>query len=160
MTTWIDPDTRIPEQAILCLGSNLGDCAAQLARARNAIAELPETRIDWWSNLHRTAAYGLEDQPDFLNQLVVTTTSLLPHPLLRAIKHIELQLGRQSRERWGPREIDIDILFYGNWRVETPDLCIPHADWHNREFVHQLLAEWKQHCPQGEPRRDHQQHPL
>lgn len=98
--------------------------------------------LRWQSQVHSTPPYGVCDQLDFLNQLLLVETILLPRQLLCKVKELEQQLGRQSTYRWGPREIDIDIIFYGHWQVQTSELTIPHADYHNRIFVLDLLLEY------------------
>lgn len=84
---------------------------------------------------------GLEDQPWFLNTVVDVQTSLSPDALLKRCKDIEAQLGRIQRQRWGPREVDIDILIYGHWIIQTPHLNVPHLRINERQFVLQPLLE-------------------
>jgi 2-amino-4-hydroxy-6-hydroxymethyldihydropteridine diphosphokinase len=124
----------------LALGSNLGDRDAYLARARAALTQAG-VRIVRESRVAETAPIGVIDQPAFLNQVLEVETTLEPRPLLDTVKRIEQDLGRRSRERWGPREIDIDILRYANRSVDEPDLCIPHPELQNRRFLLDLLAE-------------------
>ena len=124
----------------LALGSNLGDRARYLEAAR---AALPEAGISVVraSRVDETAPIGIRDQPQFLNQVLEVETSLEPRPLLDAIKRIEHELGRAARERWGPREIDIDILRYDGRVVNEPGLHIPHAELQNRPFLLDLLRD-------------------
>ena len=122
------------------LGSNLGDRDGYLARARAALAQAA-IRVTRESRVAETAPVGVIDQPAFLNQVLEVETTLEPRTLLQRVKGIELELGRQSRERWGPREIDIDILRYDNRTVDEPGLRIPHAELKNRPFLQDLLAE-------------------
>jgi len=124
----------------LALGSNLGDRAGYLRAARAAlpkagIALVRASRVD------ETAPVGIRDQPQFLNQVLEVETSLEPRPLLDALKQIEHELGRTARERWGPREIDIDILRYDGRIVDEPGLHIPHAELQNRPFLLDLLQD-------------------
>jgi 2-amino-4-hydroxy-6-hydroxymethyldihydropteridine diphosphokinase len=124
----------------LALGSNLGDRAGYLQGARQAlpaagIAVLRASRVD------ETDPVGITDQPRFLNQVLEVETSLEPRPLLEAVKAVEQQLGRVARERWGPREIDIDILRYDGRTVDEPGLHIPHPELPNRRFLVDLLEE-------------------
>jgi len=124
----------------LALGSNLGDRAGYLQAARAAlpkagIAVVRASRVD------ETAPVGIRDQPQFLNQVLEVETSLEPRPLLDALKQIEHELGRTARERWGPREIDIDILRYDGRIVDEPGLHIPHAELQNRPFLLDLLQD-------------------
>jgi 2-amino-4-hydroxy-6-hydroxymethyldihydropteridine diphosphokinase len=124
----------------LALGSNLGDRDAYLARARAALTQAG-VQIVRESGVAETAPVGVIDQPAFLNQVLEVETALEPRPLLHTVKRIEQDLGRQSRERWGPREIDIDILRYDNRSVDEPGLRIPHPELQNRRFLLDLLAE-------------------
>lgn len=126
----------------LALGSNLGDRAGYLKAARNA---MPEAGINLLqaSRVAETEPVGVHDQPRFLNQVLEVETSLEPRPLLEAVKAIEQQLGRTARERWGPREIDIDILRYDGRTVDEPGLHIPHPELSNRPFLLDLLEELK-----------------
>ena len=127
-------------RAWLALGSNLGDRDGYLARARAALAQAA-IRVTRESRVAETAPVGVIDQPAFLNQVLEVETTLEPRTLLERVKGIEQELGRQSRERWGPREIDIDILRYDNRTVDEPGLRIPHAELKNRPFLQDLLAE-------------------
>jgi 2-amino-4-hydroxy-6-hydroxymethyldihydropteridine diphosphokinase len=124
----------------LALGSNLGDRAAYLAAARTA---LPKAGVDIIreSRVAETAPVGVTDQPAFLNQVLEAESSLEPRALLEAIKRIEELLGRKARQRWGPREIDIDILRYDELEVDEPGLRIPHPELQNRPFLIGLLNE-------------------
>ncbi len=124
----------------LALGSNLGDRTRYLEAARKA---LPEAGIKLVraSRVTETEPIGLEDQPRFLNQVLEVETSLEPRALLESVKQIEQQLGRQHRERWGPREIDIDILRYDSREVDEPGLRIPHPELPNRPFLLELIGD-------------------
>jgi len=126
----------------LALGSNLGDRAAYLQRAREALPEAGIT-VRRASRVAETEPIGVEDQPRFLNQVLEVETSLEPRPLLDTVKDIERQLGRTTRQRWGPREIDIDILRYDGRSVDEPGLHIPHAELQNRPFLLELLEDLK-----------------
>jgi 2-amino-4-hydroxy-6-hydroxymethyldihydropteridine diphosphokinase len=124
----------------LALGSNLGDRKAYLAAARTALAEagikvLRESRVS------ETEPVGVINQPRFLNQVLEAETSLEPRPLLDTVKRIEERVGRIQRQRWGPREIDIDILRYDGRTVDEAGLHIPHPELPNRPFLLELLAE-------------------
>ena len=88
-----------------------------------------------------TEPVGITDQPRFLNQVLEVETSLEPRPLLETVKRIEEQVGRIQRQRWGPREIDIDILRYDGRRVDETGLHIPHRELSNRPFLLDLLRE-------------------
>ena len=124
----------------LALGSNLGDRGRYLAAARMALPRAGiEVRRE--SQVAETAPVGVIDQPAFLNQVLEVETALDPRALLDTIKRIETELGRTARERWGPREIDIDILRYNKRTVNEPGLRIPHPELQNRPFLLDLLAE-------------------
>jgi 2-amino-4-hydroxy-6-hydroxymethyldihydropteridine diphosphokinase len=124
----------------LALGSNLGDRAGYLESAREALPEAGITLVRA-SKVAETEPVGVQDQPRFLNQVLEAETSLEPRPLLETVKQIEHQLGRTARQRWGPREIDIDILRYDGRTVDEPGLHIPHAELQNRPFLLDLLQD-------------------
>jgi 2-amino-4-hydroxy-6-hydroxymethyldihydropteridine diphosphokinase len=124
----------------LALGSNLGDRAGYLQAARQALPEFG-IRLVRASHVADTAPVGVEEQPRFLNQVLEVETSLEPRPLLDAVKAIERQVGRIARQRWGPREIDIDILRYDGRTVDEPGLHIPHAELQNRPFLLELIKD-------------------
>jgi 2-amino-4-hydroxy-6-hydroxymethyldihydropteridine diphosphokinase len=117
----------------LALGSNMDD---RLANLKQAIASLPpQMTVKKKSKVYETPPWGYTDQPKFLNQVLMATTYLDPEPLLRHIKRLEVALGRKASFRNGPRLIDIDILFYDDLMLETPDLILPHPRLHERGFV-------------------------
>jgi 2-amino-4-hydroxy-6-hydroxymethyldihydropteridine diphosphokinase len=123
----------------LALGSNLGD---RLANLRKAIATLPSrVQPGVQSSVYETEPWGYSDQPAFLNQVLKASTTLNPSDLLAFLKETELALGRQETFRFGPRLIDIDILFYDDLVLETPKLTIPHPRIAERAFVLVPLAE-------------------
>jgi len=124
----------------LALGSNLGDRRRYLAAARTRLSQTGVTLIRK-SRVKETEPVGVTDQPRFLNQVLEVETSLEPRPLLETVKRIEDQVGRVQRQRWGPREIDIDILRYDERRVDEPGLHIPHPELPNRPFLLELLGE-------------------
>ena len=124
----------------LALGSNLGDRGRYLASARGALAAAGITVVRE-SRVSETEPVGVTDQPRFLNQVLEVETSLEPRPLLDTVKRIEDQVGRIQRQRWGPREIDIDILRYNGRRVDETGLHIPHPELPNRPFLVELLRE-------------------
>ena len=125
----------------LGFGANIGDSAATVARAVREIERRGLGRRLALSSLWRTPPWGCLDQPDFLNACALYQTRLAPRALLAALKRIEADLGRRDGERWGPRAIDIDILFYGDAALDDPDLVIPHRELRNRAFVLAPLAE-------------------
>lgn len=118
---------------ILHLGSNIGDRSSHLARARESLAELGT--ILQMSSIYETEPWGNKDQPWFLNQAVELFTKLEPEALLLAINQIEQSSGRERKEKWGPRSLDIDIIFYGDLCVKSDTLTVPHPRAHERSFV-------------------------
>ena len=127
-----------PTTVYLGLGSNLGNRESNLDTALKLLGE--RMRLGKRSSLYDTEPVGNKDQPRFLNLVVQAFTRLTPENLLKLAKGIELRLGRHSRTG-EPRPIDIDILFFGNMVVRTPDLEIPHPRLPEREFVLAPLAE-------------------
>ena len=124
----------------LLLGSNLGDRTALLQVARTQLATTVG-KIIATSALYETAAWGREDQPAFLNQALAVRTALSPTGLLAACLATEQQAGRERRERWGSRTLDVDILFFGEAIIATPALCVPHPRLAERRFALVPLAE-------------------
>jgi len=124
----------------LLLGSNEGDRARNLAVAAESI-EKDAGIILSRSSLYQSAAWGLEQQPDFYNQVLEIASPLSPETLLRKTQEIEHAMGRVRIERWGPRLIDIDLLFYGNQIRNTPALTLPHPGIPERRFTLVPLAE-------------------
>jgi 2-amino-4-hydroxy-6-hydroxymethyldihydropteridine diphosphokinase len=121
------------ETVYLALGTNLGDRVENLRAALQAL--LPLMDIQAASPVYETPPWGYTDQPAFLNMVVHGETVLLPADLLRELKRIEVELGRQPNFRYGPRLIDLDILFYGQQTLELENLAIPHPRLHERAFV-------------------------
>lgn len=117
----------------LGLGTNEGDRLENLERARRGIADLGT--VLHISRVYETAAWGIEDQPAFLNQVLAIHTGLSAVQLLEEVLQIERRLGRERIRKWGRRRIDIDILFYGDRCLETPQLIIPHPFIAERNFV-------------------------
>jgi 2-amino-4-hydroxy-6-hydroxymethyldihydropteridine diphosphokinase len=128
-------------RAYLGLGGNLGDRLGYLAAALAAIRELPGTQLVRWSRAVESEPWGITDQPRFLNMAAEIETELDPHDLAARLLEIEGQVGRQRRQRWGPREIDVDILLYDDVHMETEMLTIPHPRMMERSFVVVPLAE-------------------
>ncbi len=121
------------------LGSNLGDRAAMLAAAVDALAQGADVRAV--SSVYETAPWGRLDQPPFLNCCVAIDTPLAADALLARLKDIEAELGRTRGLRWGPRAIDLDLLLYGGSVIRTPALAVPHPRILERAFVLVPLAE-------------------
>ena len=127
----------------LGLGSNMGDRAANLRAAADLISK-NIGKIAKKSHIYETQPWGNPDQDRFLNQVVMANTTLDPRDILDKISRIERELGRERRgdkEKWGPRTIDIDILFYGKRIIRDKGLEIPHPELHKRAFVLVPLME-------------------
>jgi 2-amino-4-hydroxy-6-hydroxymethyldihydropteridine diphosphokinase len=125
----------------VALGSNLGDRAAHLRAGREGLAALPQTRVIAASAIEETAPLAGMDQPPYLNQMVLLETGLEPRALLQACQTIERQEGRERKEHWGARTLDLDIVRFGDRRVDETDLIIPHPELPNRDFWRRELAE-------------------
>lgn len=123
------------------LGSNIGDKPANLKRALQLIEERGVARLTAVSRIYRTPPWGDLDQGDFANACALGRTTLAPYELLAAVKKIEADMGREPTRRWGPRLIDIDILFLGEHLIEDPELTLPHKELFARGFVLAPLAE-------------------
>ena len=118
----------------LLLGSNLGNRLVNLEFAKDHIAE-DDIDIQLVSSIYSTKPWGVEDQPDFLNQVILIKTNHSPQALLAILLEIEQLAGRKRIEKWGPRQLDIDILFYNDEIVDTVELTIPHPELHLRRFT-------------------------
>ncbi len=127
-------------EVYLLTGGNMGDRMVNLGRAREAVRR-ECGRIIKTSSVYETAAWGEEDQPAFLNQVLVVQTKLEPEDLLQTILSIERSLGRTREIKYGPRLIDIDILFYNEEVIRKPGLVVPHPRMQFRRFVLEPLAE-------------------
>lgn len=127
--------------AYIALGSNLGDRDQFLARARLALAALPGSRVVAESSVEETAPVSDVPQGAYLNQMVALETELSPRELLAELQRIEKDAGRVRSIRWGPRTLDLDIVRYGDQRVDEPDLVIPHPQLPHRDWWHRELAE-------------------
>lgn len=127
--------------AYIGFGSNIGD---RLGHIRNAVRALSKTEgitLQEISSIYKTDPVGYEAQAHFLNGVAAIQTDLPPLSLLHTLKDIETAVGRQHRIRWGPREIDLDILIYGDMCLQTEKLVIPHPEMHLRRFVLVPLVE-------------------
>jgi 2-amino-4-hydroxy-6-hydroxymethyldihydropteridine diphosphokinase len=123
----------------IALGSNLGDRAQNIEAAVAGLSSLVDvTRV---SPTYETAPRYFEDQPPFFNLVVAGWTELSAMDLLKSLKALEIVLGRTPSKRFGPRVIDLDIIFYGEEQIDLPDLTIPHSGLAEREFVLRPLAD-------------------
>ncbi len=132
--------------AFVSLGSNLGQRQDMIAKADQAISELKNTKIHQRSRVIETPPLLYEKQNNFLNQIIGIETFLGPHELLRELQSIERKLGRIRRFRYGPREIDLDILNYGQLHYVDSDLTLPHPAVGSRPYISQLLADLGLDC--------------
>ena len=132
------------EIVYVAVGANLGDREATLARTVRAIEGDPDLRLLAASSVYETPPVGPSGQSPYLNAVLELRVRLAPLELLHRLQAIELALGRDrgpDAVRWGPRVIDLDILFFGDRCIELPELIIPHARAHERSFVMTPLAE-------------------
>ena len=132
-----------PVIAFVGLGGNLGDPAATLGTALQALDEVQGTRLLRASRLYRTPAWGVEQQPDFINAVAMLETSLGAQALLESLFVIERRHGRvrEAEQRWGPRTLDLDLLLYGDAVIDEPGLRVPHPHLHERAFALLPLLE-------------------
>lgn len=126
-------------KAYLLIGGNMGNRQQNLDRAVGLLRLLG--RVKQQSGLYETAAWGKTDQPSFLNQALLFDTALAARGLLQAVLNIEEEMGRKRAEKYGPRIIDIDILFYNSDVVNEPGLTIPHPEIQNRRFALEPMFE-------------------
>jgi len=127
--------------AYVGFGSNLGDRRFYIREALRLLDEVPGIKVKRVAPLYRTAPVGLTEQEWFFNTVAEIDTSLSPHALLAALLAVEARLGRVRTRRWGPRTIDLDILLYGDLRLHTPDLTVPHPRLTERAFAVVPLAD-------------------
>ncbi|WCL80319.1 2-amino-4-hydroxy-6-hydroxymethyldihydropteridine diphosphokinase [Saprospira sp. CCB-QB6] len=125
--------------ALLALGSNMGIARNYLQFALDELAKIGQ--ITSQSDVYLTAAWGLEDQADFENMALALQCELSPEELLKACLSIEAKAGRIRKQKWGPRCLDIDIIFYNQEQINLPQLQIPHPQLHKRRFVLAPLAQ-------------------
>lgn len=125
----------------LSLGGNLGDSKSTLQRAADLISHWEGVSSVRSSSLYRTSPVGGVPQPDFINSVLVIETTLLPEQLLAHTQSLEKQFGIKEPLKNGPRMLDIDILFYGNLKLNTPTLTLPHPRWEERLFILLPLLE-------------------
>jgi len=130
--------------AFIALGSNLGDRAGHLARARSALATLPSSRVIAESSIEETEPLGGLEQPRYLNQMIALETSLSPHELLGRLRDIETAEGRTRHERWASRTLDLDIVCFDRQAVSTEELRVPHPGLDDRVFWQRELKELRE----------------
>ena len=126
--------------ACVALGANLGDAVATVQQALRDVAGSPHTQLFKASSLYRSAPYEAQG-PDFINAVALVHTQLSPLALLHALQALEQQSGRERPYKNAPRTLDLDIIFYGDLALSTPELTLPHPRWHERAFVLLPLAE-------------------
>lgn len=133
----------VPARAFVGLGSNLNQPVQQLLRALAELEGLPDTRFVTRSRLYRNPPMGPQDQPPYINAVAALDTTLRPRQLLVALRAMEDAHGRvrDSRSRWGPRTLDLDILVHGGETIDEPDLVVPHPGVPVRPFVLLPLSE-------------------
>ena len=137
---------------IIALGSNMGDREGYLNGAVEKLNAVRGCRVKKVSDFIETPPYGVTDQEDFLNGCLEMETLMYPHELLDELHRIEKEAGRERIVRWGPRTLDLDIIFYDDLILQDDDLCIPHVEMHKREFVLKPLcgiAPYKRHPVTG-----------
>lgn len=117
----------------LSLGTNIGNRAENLKQAISSLP--PQMTVKKKSKVYETPPWGYTEQESFLNQAIMVTTYLDPEPLLKHLKRLEIALGRKATFRYGPRLIDLDILFFDDLVLDTPSLTVPHPHVHERGFV-------------------------
>jgi 2-amino-4-hydroxy-6-hydroxymethyldihydropteridine diphosphokinase len=131
-----------PVIAYVAVGANLGDRAANISAAVDSLDRTPGVSVTKQSVLIENPAIGgPSDSPAFLNGVVEIQTTLSPRELLDRLLGIERSLGRERREKWSPRTIDLDLILYGDQVIDAPDLKVPHPLMHRRRFVLEPLAE-------------------
>ena len=144
--------TRGRHTAYIALGSNMGDREVYLRDAVKALGEIRGCTVQAVSDFIETPPYGVTDQADFLNGCLELETLLTPEELLAELNRIESSAGRERTEHWGPRTLDLDIIFYDDLICQKKELCIPHVDMHRRKFVLEplcMIAPYKRHPVYG-----------
>ena len=130
----------VPVTAYVALGANLGEAAAVVASAIDALNRLPDTRLEARSHLYRSAPVDAQG-PDFINAVAAVSTRLTAPDLLLALQQLEQRAGRERPYRNAPRTLDLDLLLYGDARIDSPRLTVPHPRMGGRAFVLRPLAE-------------------
>ena len=127
--------------AYISIGSNIGERETIIKDAISTLDSFEEIRVSAVSDIIETKPYGVTDQPDFLNGCLEIRTLLRPGELLAELLLIEASFGRERKEHWGPRTLDLDILFYDSQCILSHDLVVPHPDMQNRMFVLKPLSQ-------------------
>ena len=130
-----------PVRAFLGLGSNLGNRLANLQHAADLLGEREAIHVRASSRVYATDPVGGPPQPEYLNAVLDTETTLDPYGMLDVCREIENVMGRERLERWSPRTIDVDVLTFGDRDIDEPDLIVPHPRMHERGFVLVPLLE-------------------
>jgi len=128
------------KQAAIALGSNLGDSLATLKGSLDTLDRIPYINVKTYSSWYETAPIG-PPQPNYFNGCAILEVQLSPEVLLTTLLEVERQFGRVRQEHWGPRTLDLDILLFEDFILETPNLKIPHPRMTQRAFVLMPLAE-------------------
>jgi len=126
--------------ACVAFGANLGDAVTTVQQALRDVGGLADTQLFKVSSLYRSAPHEAQG-PDFINVVALVHTQLSPLNLLHALQALELKSGRERPFKNAPRTLDLDLIFYGDVVLATPELTLPHPRWHERAFVLQPLAE-------------------
>lgn len=143
---------RAKHTAYIAMGSNMGDREKYIKDAVKLLDSVRGCTVKTVSDLIETPPYGVTDQDDFLNGCLELETLLTPRELLGELNRIEAEAGRERIVHWGPRTLDLDIIFYDDITVQEKDLCIPHVEMHKRKFVLEPLAQiapYKRHPVYG-----------
>src|SRR4249919_2243895 len=132
-----------PTRVYVGVGGNVGEVETTIEEAMWALDSLPQTSIRAQSRLYRTPPWGNTDQPPFLNAVVELQTRMTPRVLLDLLLDVETRFGRERSEgeKWGPRELDLDLLVYGDEELDEPGMHVPHPRLRERAFVLVPLAE-------------------
>lgn len=144
-------------EAYIAVGSNMGEKRQYIEEALESLKTTPGCRLEKVSNLIETEPYGMKEQDVFLNGAVKMSTLLTPRELLVRLHELEQEAGRTREVHWGPRTLDLDILFYDDEIIGEDDLCIPHVDMKNRRFVLEPMAEiapYKHHPVSGKTMKE------
>ncbi|MCR8645836.1 2-amino-4-hydroxy-6-hydroxymethyldihydropteridine diphosphokinase [Paenibacillus sp. N1-5-1-14] len=146
--------------AYIALGSNMGDRHEYLEQAIEYLEQHPQITLAGKSSIYETEPVGFTDQDAFLNMVIAVRTSIRPHELLHTMLSIELKLGRTRDIHWGPRTIDLDLLVYGDTKIESEDLHLPHPRMEERAFVMIPFVEVIAQCMSDQERITRLQHIL